>query len=132
MEPSFVELVLAVCPHQVTLVPDARQQLTSDHGWNTIQQQTLLASLIAPFAKAGIRVSVFVDPDTEMVTGAKEAGAHRIELYTEQYARAFEAGSADQVLEKYHQAALQAQKLGLGINAGHDLDLHNQIGRAHV
>ena len=125
MEPSFVELVLAVCPHQVTLVPDARQQLTSDHGWNTIQQQTLLASLIAPFAKAGIRVSVFVDPIIEMVTGAKEAGAHRIELYTEQYARAFEAGSADQVLEKYHQAALQAQKLGLGINAGHDLDLHN-------
>jgi len=125
MEASFVELVLAVQPHQVTLVPDARQQLTSDHGWNTIEQQTLLTSLIAPFANAGIRVSVFVDPVVEMVTGAKAAGAHRIELYTEQYARAFETGKADSVLENYHQAALHAQQLGLGINAGHDLDLHN-------
>lgn len=125
MEPSFVELVLAVQPNQVTLVPDARQQLTSDHGWDTVQQQALLASLIAPFSRAGIRVSVFVDPVNEMVSGAKKAGADRIELYTEQYARAFETGSKEEVLDKYYQAALHAQQLGLGINAGHDLDLHN-------
>lgn len=125
MEASFVELVLAVQPNQVTLVPDARQQLTSDHGWDTVQQQALLASLIAPFSRAGIRVSVFVDPVNEMVSGAKKAGADRIELYTEQYARAFETGSKEEVLDKYYQAALHAQQLGLGINAGHDLDLLN-------
>lgn len=125
MEASFVELVLAVQPNQVTLVPDARQQLTSDHGWDTVQQQALLASLIAPFSRAGIRVSVFVDPVNEMVSGAKKAGADRIELYTEQYARAFEKGSKEEVLDKYYQAALHAQQLGLGINAGHDLDLLN-------
>ena len=125
MEPSFVELVLSVQPHQVTLVPDARQQLTSDHGWDTVQQQALLTSLISPFVNAGIRVSVFVDPIIEMIAGAKAAGAHRIELYTEQYARAYENGNVESVLEKYYQAALHAKELNLGINAGHDLDLHN-------
>jgi pyridoxine 5-phosphate synthase len=125
MEPSFVELVLSVQPHQVTLVPDARQQLTSDHGWDTVEQQALLTSLISPFVNAGIRVSVFVDPIIEMIAGAKAAGAHRIELYTEQYARAYENGNVESVLEKYYQAALHAKELNLGINAGHDLDLHN-------
>lgn len=125
MEPSFVELVLSVQPHQVTLVPDARQQLTSDHGWDTVEQQALLTSLISPFVNAGIRVSVFVDPIIEMIAGAKVAGAHRIELYTEQYARAYENGNVESVLEKYYQAALHAKELNLGINAGHDLDLHN-------
>lgn len=125
LEPKFVELVLQIHPAQVTLVPDAEQQLTSDHGWDTVGKLALLRSLITPFTKAGIRVSVFVDPIDEMVLGAKNAGADRIELYTEQYARAFETGKADEIIEKYRSAAFKAKELGLGINAGHDLDLHN-------
>lgn len=125
LEPKFVDLVLNIHPAQVTLVPDSEQQLTSDHGWDTETKQELLRSLIAPFKNAGIRVSVFVDPIDAMVQGAKTAGADRIELYTEQYARAFEAGKADKVIEKYQSAAYKAKELGLGINAGHDLDLQN-------
>lgn len=125
LEPKFVDLVLNIHPAQVTLVPDSEQQLTSDHGWDTVAKQELLRSLIAPFKNAGIRVSVFVDPIDAMVQGAKTAGADRIELYTEQYARAFEAGKADEIIEKYRSAAYKAKELGLGINAGHDLDLKN-------
>jgi pyridoxine 5-phosphate synthase len=125
LEPKFVDLVLNIHPAQVTLVPDSEQQLTSDHGWDTVAKQELLRSLIAPFKNAGMRVSVFVDPIDAMVQGAKTAGADRIELYTEQYARAFEAGKADEIIEKYRSAAYKAKELGLGINAGHDLDLQN-------
>jgi pyridoxine 5-phosphate synthase len=125
LEPKFVDLVLNIHPAQVTLVPDSEQQLTSDHGWDTVAKQELLRSLIAPFKNAGMRVSVFVDPIDAMVQGAKTAGADRIELYTEQYARAFEAGKADEIIEKYRSAAYKAKELGLGINAGHDLDLKN-------
>ena len=125
LEPKFVELVLNIHPAQVTLVPDAQLQLTSDHGWDTIGQQALLSSLIAPFKNAGIRVSVFVDPQDQMVEGAKAAGADRIELYTEQYARAFESNTANEIIEQYRTAAYTAQSLGMGINAGHDLDMHN-------
>lgn len=125
LEPKFVELVLNIHPAQVTLVPDSQLQLTSDHGWDTIGQQVLLASLIAPFKNAGIRVSVFVDPQDQMVKGAKTAGADRIELYTEQFARAFESNSTNEIIQQYRSAAYTAQSLGLGINAGHDLDLHN-------
>jgi pyridoxine 5-phosphate synthase len=125
LEPKFVELVLNIHPAQVTLVPDSQLQLTSDHGWDTIGQQALLASLIAPFKNAGIRVSVFVDPQDQMVKGAKAAGADRIELYTEQYARAFESNTANEIIEQYRSSAYTAQSLGLGINAGHDLDLQN-------
>jgi pyridoxine 5-phosphate synthase len=125
LEPKFVELVLNIHPAQVTLVPDTQLQLTSDHGWDTIGQQAMLASLIAPFKNAGIRVSVFVDPEDQMVKGAKAAGADRVELYTEQFARSFEVGKENEIIDQYRSAAYTAQSLGMGINAGHDLDLQN-------
>ena len=125
LEPLFTALVLEVKPAQVTLVPDTGSQLTSDHGWDTRNQQTLLRQLIQPFRTAGIRVSVFIDPNPEMASGAREAGADRIELYTESYARAYEAGKADEVIKAFQYTAAEAHRVGLGINAGHDLDLHN-------
>lgn len=125
LEPRFTALVLEVKPAQVTLVPDTGSQLTSDHGWDTHNQQTLLRQLIQPFRTAGIRVSVFIDPNPEMASGAREAGADRIELYTESYARAYEAGKADEVIKAFQYTAAEAHRVGLGINAGHDLDLHN-------
>ena len=125
LEPRFTALVLEVKPAQVTLVPDTGSQLTSDHGWDTRNQQTLLRQLIQPFRTAGIRVSIFIDPNPEMASGAREAGADRIELYTESYARAYEAGKADEVIKAFQYTAAEAHRVGLGINAGHDLDLHN-------
>jgi pyridoxine 5-phosphate synthase len=124
-EPRFTALVLEVMPAQVTLVPDAGGQLTSDHGWDTVAQQNLLQELILPFKKAGIRVSVFIDPVPGMAAGAKSAGADRIELYTEMYARAYAEGKSAEVIHAFRQAAAEAHMAGLGINAGHDLDLHN-------
>jgi len=123
-EQKFVDLVLAVKPHQVTLVPDALGQLTSDHGWNTITHKDYLINIISIFKNAGIRVSIFVDPIIEMVEGAAETGTDRIELYTEAYAKNYLINK-EQAIEPYKQAALKAQSLGLGINAGHDLDLNN-------
>lgn len=125
MEPAFTKLVLEVKPAQVTLVPDAGAQLTSDHGWDTREQAALLRELIQPFRNAGIRVSVFIDPLPGMAAGAKAAGADRIELYTEAYARAYAEGKAAEVIAAYQSAAEEAHLAGLGINAGHDLDLHN-------
>lgn len=125
LESRFTALVLEVNPAQVTLVPDTGEQLTSDHGWDTIAQQVLLRQLIQPFREAGIRVSVFIDPVPGRATGAKEAGADRIELYTESYARAYAAGQTQDVLPAYQAAAEEAHRVGLGINAGHDLDLNN-------
>lgn len=124
-EQKFVDLVLEVKPHQVTLVPDELGQLTSDHGWDTIKHKDYLKEIIAVFKKAGIRVSIFVDPDTRMVEGAAETGTDRIELYTEGYAKQFEAGNKEAAVAPYVAAAKRAQELGLGLNAGHDLDLHN-------
>ncbi len=124
-EQKFVDLVLETRPHQVTLVPDALGQLTSDHGWDTIKNKTYLSDLIAVFQKAGIRVSIFVDPVTDMVAGAAETGTDRIELYTESYARDFAAGRSAAAVAPYVEAANLATSLGLGLNAGHDLDLHN-------
>ncbi len=124
-EQKFVDLVLETKPHQVTLVPDALGQLTSDHGWDTIKNKSYLIDMIAVFKKAGIRVSIFVDPDIAMVEGAAETGTDRIELYTEGYATHFAKGSAETAIAPYIQAALKAKELGLGLNAGHDLDLHN-------
>jgi len=124
-EKSFVDLVLANKPTQVTLVPDAIGQLTSNHGWNTIEHKSYLQDMIAVFKKAGIRVSIFVDPVTEMVEGAKATGTDRIELYTEAYAQGYAAGHKEEALAPYIAAATKARELGLGINAGHDLDLHN-------
>jgi len=124
LEASFVDLVLSVKPEQVTLVPDALGQLTSNHGWDTIQHQALLIKIIRPFREAGIRVSIFVDPVLEMVEAAATTGADRVELYTEPYAANFEKNPVDAVAN-YRKAAFRAHQLGLGINAGHDLSLEN-------
>ncbi|GAB2812206.1 pyridoxine 5'-phosphate synthase [Ferruginibacter profundus] len=124
-EQSFVDLVLANRPAQVTLVPDSHNQLTSNHGWNTIVHKEYLADMITTFQLAGIRVSIFVDPVVEMVEGAKATGTNRIELYTESYASVYAGGNKEQAIAPYIAAAQKAQELGLGINAGHDLDLNN-------
>jgi len=124
-EDKFVHLVLENKPAQVTLVPDSKGQLTSDHGWDTIKNQDYLIEMIAIFKKAGIRVSIFVDPVIEMVEGAKKTGTDRIELYTENYAKEFQKGNHKEAIAPYIDAAKKAVELGLGINAGHDLDLHN-------
>ena len=124
-EQKFVDLVLETKPSQVTLVPDELGQLTSDHGWDTIKNKKYLTDIISVFKKAGIRVSIFVDPVVEMVTGAAETGTDRIELYTEGYARQFSTGNKQAAVNPYVDAAKKAKGLGLGLNAGHDLDLHN-------
>ena len=124
MEQSFIDLVLEVRPEQVTLVPDALGQITSNHGWDTIQHQSLLQSLIAQFKEAGIRTSIFVDPVLELVEAASTTGADRIELYTEPYADMF-MENPTQAVSAYRKAAFRASQLGLGINAGHDLSLEN-------
>jgi pyridoxine 5-phosphate synthase len=124
MEASFVELVLAVKPEQVTLVPDALGQITSNHGWDTIANQALLIELIKVFKDAGIRTSIFVDPVLEMVEAAKTTGTDRIELYTEPFATEFPKNPSAAVAA-YRKAAFRAHQLGLGINAGHDLSLEN-------
>lgn len=123
-EESFVNLVLEVKPHQVTLVPDARGQITSNHGWDTIAHKDYLVNMISRFKAAGIRTSIFVDPVVKMVEGAAETGTDRIELYTEGYALGY-AANRDEAIAPYVAAAERAVTLGLGINAGHDLDLHN-------
>ena len=124
-EKKFVDLVLEVKPHQVTLVPDELGQITSDHSWDTKKNKDYLKEIISVFKKAGIRVSIFVDPVIEMVEGAFETGTDRIELYTEGYAKEFAAGNKELAVKPYTEAAKAAKRLGLGINAGHDLDLKN-------
>ncbi|MDR3712163.1 MAG: pyridoxine 5'-phosphate synthase [Puia sp.] len=129
-EQKFVELVLNVQPHQVTLVPDALNQITSNHGWDTLKNRDYLTEMIAVFKKAGIRVSIFVDPVLEMVEGAALTGTDRIELYTEAYAREY-ADNREKAIAPYVAAAKRAGELGLGLNAGHDLDLQNLQYFAH-
>ncbi|MGF2411281.1 MAG: pyridoxine 5'-phosphate synthase [Ferruginibacter sp.] len=124
-EQSFVDLVLANNPTQVTLVPDAKGQLTSNHGWNTIEYKDYLTDMITTFQLAGIRVSIFVDPVIEMIEGAKATGTNRIELYTESFATEYAKGHKEKAIAPYVAAAQKANELGLGINAGHDLDLDN-------
>lgn len=124
-EQKFVDLVLETKPDQVTLVPDTLGQLTSDHGWNTIKNKEYLQDIIGVFRNAGIRVSIFVDPIIEMVEGAAATGTDRIELYTEGYARNFAKGNRQLAIAPYVSAAIKAKELGLGLNAGHDLDLQN-------
>jgi pyridoxine 5-phosphate synthase len=123
-EQKFVDLVLANRPEQVTLVPDVLGQITSNHGWDTIKNQDYLKEIIAVFKNAGIRVSIFVDPVVEMVQAAATTGTDRIELYTKSYAHQYPKDKAT-AIAPYVKAAEAAHKLGLGINAGHDLDLHN-------
>lgn len=124
VEDSFVQLVLETRPTQVTLVPDTRGQLTSNHGWDTIKEQAYLKSIIPVFQKENIRVSIFVDPSADMVAAARDCGTDRIELYTEFYARHY-LTDRNMAIKDYVAAAEEAQKQGLGINAGHDLDLSN-------
>lgn len=123
-EQKFIDLVLANSPAQVTLVPDELGQITSNHGWDTIKNQVFLKEMVTLFQNAGIRVSIFVDPDIKMVEAAAETGTDRIELYTEEYAVNFRQNPAN-ALKPYLEAAQTAQKVGLGLNAGHDLDLNN-------
>lgn len=124
LEDKFVSLVLEVKPAQVTLVPDAPGQLTSNHGWDTIKEKKYLQDIIAVFKKEGIRVSIFVDPVDAMVAGAADTGTDRIELYTEDYARHYHENK-DRAIAAYIKAASVALTHNLGINAGHDLDRHN-------
>ncbi len=121
---KFVDLVLDVKPEQVTLVPDGDNQLTSDHGWDTIANKDYLIEIVNLFKKAGIRTSIFVDPDLKMIEGAKATGTDRIELYTEEYARLY-ATKREEVIKPFTEASKLANKLGLGVNAGHDLSLEN-------
>jgi pyridoxine 5-phosphate synthase len=123
-EEKFVQLVLETLPAQVTLVPDSSGQLTSDHGWNTIAEQDYLKNIISLFKSKGIRTSIFVDPDPEMVIAAKSTGTDRIELYTESYAKHF-LSNKNAAIFSFVKAAEVANELGLGINAGHDLSLEN-------
>lgn len=121
---KFVDLVMDTKPTQVTLVPDGDNQLTSDHGWDTIANKDYLIDIIAQFKQAGIRTSVFVDANLNMIEGAKATGADRIELYTEEYARLYST-QKEIVIKPFSEAAKLANKLGLGVNAGHDLSLEN-------
>jgi pyridoxine 5-phosphate synthase len=123
-EQKFIDLVLELKPHQVTLVPDAEGQLTSDHGWDTIRYRDYLKEIIQTFKTAGIRTSIFCDPVEAMVAGAAETGTDRIELYTESYARHFPA-NPEEAIAPYLSAAKEAKLLGMGLNAGHDLDMEN-------
>ncbi len=124
-EQKFVDLVLETKPNQVTLVPDTGGQLTSDHGWDTVKNKEYLRNMISVFRAAGIRVSIFVDPVISMIEGASETGTDRVELYTEGYAKQYAAGSRHSALTPYLEAAKKAKELGLGLNAGHDLDMFN-------
>ena len=123
-EDKFVDLVLEVKPAQVTLVPDAPGQLTSNHGWDTIKEREYLQNIIARFKNAGIRVSIFVDPIEAMVEGAAATGTDRVELYTEDYARSFSVNK-DAAIAAYVWAADKARVHDIGVNAGHDLDRNN-------
>lgn len=124
-EQSFIDLVLEVKPQQVTLVPDTLGQLTSDHGWDTSAHKEYLTEIVAVFKDAGIRTSIFVDPIIESIEGAALTGTDRVELYTEGYAKLYAEGKKEEAIEAYLDAATRARELGLGINAGHDLDLQN-------
>jgi pyridoxine 5-phosphate synthase len=123
-EQKFIDLVLDVKPTQVTLVPDTLNQITSNHGWDTIRHKAYLVDIVSVFKKAGIRVSLFVDPVIAMVEGAADTGTDRIELYTEAYAHEFPQDK-EKAIEPYRKAAIRARELGLDLNAGHDLDLQN-------
>lgn len=121
---DFKALVLSIRPTQVTLVPDAENVLTSNAGWDTLRHADFLKDVIAEFKAAGIRTSIFVDPDLKMIEGAVASGTDRIELYTEAYAREYNLDK-EKAIAPYREAALLANSLGIGVNAGHDLSLDN-------
>jgi pyridoxine 5-phosphate synthase len=122
--PKFMEMVLAICPTQVTLVPDGINAVTSNAGWDTIKNQNFLKEVIAEFKSKGIRTSIFVDPELKFVEAAATTGADRIELYTEDFATQYALGNKN-AIKPYTESAILANKLGLDINAGHDLSLEN-------
>lgn len=122
---NFLELVAACQPTQCTLVPDTDAQLTSDHGWDFTRHLETIEPLIVRLQKSGIRVAVFIDPEPEQIKLAAQSGADRIELYTEEFCRQHGSETSAQVLQQYRDAATLAQSLELGVNAGHDLNLHN-------
>jgi pyridoxine 5-phosphate synthase len=122
--PEFIRLVLEIVPAQVTLVPDNPGQLTSDHGWDTMKHLDELKEIIAQFHYSGIRTSIFLDPDIKMVDYAFKTGTDRIELYTESYAKEY-PDNREVAINPFIIAAKEAQRLGLGLNAGHDLSLDN-------
>jgi len=122
--PEFIQLVMSVKPHQVTLVPDPPGAITSNAGWDTIKNKKFLKEVVSNFQKAGIRTSIFIDTDLENIKNAVETGTQRIELYTEPYAANY-AANRDMAVEPFVKAAEVAQQVGLEINAGHDLSLEN-------
>lgn len=122
--PKFMELVLAIKPTQVTLVPDAEDAITSNAGWDTITHQSFLQEVIYEFKSNGIRTSIFIDTDKKLIEAAAKTGADRIELYTEKFANEFEKGNKE-AIKPYIKAAVLANKVGLEVNAGHDLNLEN-------
>ena len=122
--PKFMEMVLAICPTQVTLVPDGINAVTSNAGWDTIKNQNFLKEVIAEFKLKGIRTSVFIDTDLKLIEAAATTGADRIELYTEDFATQYSLGNKE-AIKPYTESAILATELGLGINAGHDLSLDN-------
>ena len=121
---DFIDMVLNVQPNQVTLVPDSPDVITSSSGWDTIKFQSYLKNIISKLKNSGIRTSIFVDPIIDIIQGAKECGADRIELYTEDYANNYNLNK-DKAIEPYVIAAKKANEMGIGINAGHDLNLDN-------
>ena len=121
---SFMEMVLKICPTQVTLVPDGPDAITSDQGWDVITHQGFLQDIIGQLKEKGIRSSIFLDPRPEWVEAAKRTGADRIELYTESYAKNYKI-NREKAIDSYVQTAEEAQKHALGVNAGHDLNLEN-------
>lgn len=122
--PRFVELVKEIKPAQVTLVPDAENVITSNAGWDTVKNQSFLAEMVAEFKSCGIRVSIFIDPEPDMIEMAARTGTDRVELYTEAYARQYPADRV-KAIAPYVEAATVARQCGLGLNAGHDLSLEN-------
>ena len=122
---SFIRMVSEVRPAQVTLVPDSPDQLTSNHGWNTVANKSVLTLVVEMLHQAGCRVSIFVDPEPAMVEGAKTVGADRVELYTGPYAELCKVGRTAEALEMYRPAAEKARERGLGLTAGHDLSTTN-------
>lgn len=121
---KFIDLVLEVKPHQVTLVPDAEDAITSNAGWDTLIHKSFLTEVVAEFKQNGIRTSIFIDTNPEFIAGAANVGADRIELYTENYAVEYAKANTD-IVRKYAECAQLAKELGLGVNAGHDLNLDN-------
>ncbi len=121
---NFTKMVLEIKPTQVTLVPDSIDAITSNAGWNTVKHKNYLKEIVSEFKRNGIRTSIFVDPELDMIEGAAETGTERIELYTEDFAKQFSLGNK-QAIKPYTECAILASKLNLGINAGHDLSLEN-------